>query len=236
MAAMKSLAANQSSGFWQAVAKRALVLFLWLVVQALAFFAAAGAFGWQAWLYFGLSAAMLCVNFVVFLKLAPEIIRERSEVKPGTKSWDKLISAGYAAAMMVLPFVAGLDAKLGWSSLGTEWVAVGVVLFAASDLFIDWAMVANKFFQLTARVESKQKTVSTGPYAIVRHPGYAAMIAMNAAAPLILGSAYALIPAAAIAVLLVARTSLEDEMLQKELSGYKQYVKKTRYRLVPGVW
>jgi protein-S-isoprenylcysteine O-methyltransferase Ste14 len=85
-------------------------------------------------------------------------------------------------------------------------------------------------------VQKKQKVVSSGPYAIIRHPGYAGFVLLYAAIPLVIGSLYALVPWGILAITLVIRTYLEDETLKKELFGYREYARKVKYRLVPWVW
>lgn len=85
-------------------------------------------------------------------------------------------------------------------------------------------------------IQKKQKVISTGPYAIVRHPGYVGFVFVYGAMPLIIGSLYALVPWAILVLTLLIRTHFEDEMLQKELSGYRGYARKVKYRLVPRVW
>ncbi|WP_279385089.1 methyltransferase family protein [Methanosarcina barkeri] len=84
--------------------------------------------------------------------------------------------------------------------------------------------------------EKRHRVVITGPYAIVRHPGYAGMILFYGCAPFVIGSLYGLIPALLLAVTFVFRTYFEDRMLYKELPGYREYTKKVRYRLVPFIW
>jgi protein-S-isoprenylcysteine O-methyltransferase Ste14 len=140
--------------------------------------------------------------------------------------------------MFALPVVCGLDVRFQASALGIEYYLAGILLFVASWSFTSWALVVNKFFEGAVRIQKERghKVVSTGPYAIIRHPGYAGMIVLYLAMPFGLGSLYGLIPALLLAAAFVFRTHFEDEMLQKELKGYKRYAKKTRYKLLPGVW
>jgi protein-S-isoprenylcysteine O-methyltransferase Ste14 len=110
-------------------------------------------------------------------------------------------------------------------------MGVGYALFL-------WAMASNAFFAEGVRIQTDRgHTVSTGgPYRYVRHPAYTGAIISLVAAPLLLGSPWALIPAVAAAALYVARTYMEDKTLMEELPGYKEYARQTRYRLLPGVW
>jgi protein-S-isoprenylcysteine O-methyltransferase Ste14 len=101
-----------------------------------------------------------------------------------------------------------------------------------------WAQAVNPFFEPGVRIqtERQQRPITTGPYRIVRHPGYAAAIALFVGVPLALASWWALIPAGLASGLLVVRTRLEDRLLREKLPGYAAYAKATRYRLAPGVW
>ena len=101
-----------------------------------------------------------------------------------------------------------------------------------------WAEAVNKFFERTVRIQidREQTVIDNGPYAIVRHPGYASGLLILVGIPLTLGSVWALIPASLSWLLLVLRTQWEDETLQAELPGYKEYTERVRYRLLPGVW
>ena len=101
-----------------------------------------------------------------------------------------------------------------------------------------WAQAVSPFFEPGVRIqhERRQRVVTSGPYAFVRHPGYTAAIAMFLGVAFALASWWALIPGALASGLLVLRTSWEDRLLQAELSGYSDYVRRIRFRLVPGLW
>lgn len=227
--------------FWKSVSKRAVQvlgsLFLFMVV----FFLSAGRIDLpRAWFFFGLYFVSLLFNMVIFLKFNPEVIRARSEMKwREMKWWDKLFTVLYTIFIFIIFIVCGLDAgRFHLSSLGMGFFVGGVIIFVVGWVFVVWAMVENKFFETTAHIqeEREHRVISTGPYAIVRHPGYTGMILYYGCAPFIIGSFYGLIPALLLAVDFVFRTYFEDRMLYEELSGYKEYVKKIRYRLVPFVW
>jgi protein-S-isoprenylcysteine O-methyltransferase Ste14 len=108
----------------------------------------------------------------------------------------------------------------------------------AGMLLVSWAMASNKFFSTTVRIQDDrgQTVTSSGPYRLVRHPGYVGFLVSNLATPLLLGSLWALIPAVVLEALVVVRTALEDRTLQAELGGYRDYARRVRYRLLPGVW
>lgn len=177
---------------------------------------------------------------VILLKFNPEVIRARSEISIGEMEWwDKIFVLLFIPFLIIMFIVCGLDAgRFQLSSLGMEFLAVGVMIFIPGWLLILWAMVENKFFENTVRIQEvrKQTVITTGPYAIVRHPGYVGMILFYGCAPFILGSLYGLIPALIVAVLFVMRTYFEDKTLQAEMVGYREYAKKVKYRLVPFIW
>ena len=141
--------------------------------------------------------------------------------------------------LLLVPVVAGLDVgRYRWSSLGVYHALFGLVLMAASSILINWAMIENPYFEPTVRIQEDRghRVVSTGPYGIVRHPGYLSGILWMLAVPLIVGSLYAFVPVALYSALMILRTHLEDRTLHEELVGYTDYAEKVRYKLFPGVW
>ncbi len=223
--------------------KRIIVIYLAMLLNAVLFFAAAGRIDLtRAWVYFIGLALLQTFVFILFLVRFPEmaeVVNARGEMKT-TKVWDKLFALFYGLTTMVLmPIIAGLDVgRYGWSNLSVWWMVPGVIFLLFAMFLSEWALMENKFFELGVRIQKErgQKVVTTGPYAIVRHPGYIAFILLYFSFPLIVGSFYALFASLFTALLLVARTALEDATLQKELEGYVEYTKKTRFRLIPWIW
>lgn len=227
--------------FWKAISKRAVQVLGSMFLLMAVFFLSAGRIDLpRAWFFFGLYFISLLFNIVIFLKFNPEVIRVRSETKwEEMKWWDKLFTVLYIIFIFIIFIVCGLDVgRFQLSSTGMEFLVGGVIIFVVGWGFVVWAMVENRFFETTARIqkEREQRVVSTGPYAIVRHPGYTGMILYYGCAPFIIGSLYGLILALLLAIVFIFRTYFEDRMLYKELSGYKEYAKKVRYRLVPFIW
>jgi len=227
-----------SSGY-----KRIVVVFLAILLNAVLFFASAGRIDLpRGWVY--LIVLTLCQTFFFILLLVrfpemAEVVNARGEMKM-PKVWDKVFAILYSlVAMVAMPIIAGLDVgRYGWSELNIWWMVVGIVFLLFAMFLSEWALMENKFFELGVRIQKErgQKVVSTGPYAIVRHPGYIAFILLYSSFPLIVGSFYALFASFFIALLFVIRTALEDATLQKELEGYVEYTKKTRFRLIPLIW
>jgi protein-S-isoprenylcysteine O-methyltransferase Ste14 len=204
---------------------------------------AAGDWGWaQGWLYAFITIGMSILSRVLVYKKAPDLIKERSTYTSaeGVKSWDKKLVPWIAIYLpLVTLIVAGLDERLGWPPEVPLWlvgVSLGVILLGYA--FGMWAMLSNPFFSAVVRIQSERGhvTVEAGPYRYLRHPGYSSGILTWLAIPLLLGSFWAVLPAVAACVLVILRTSLEDQTLLEELQGYKAYAQRTRYRLLPGVW
>jgi protein-S-isoprenylcysteine O-methyltransferase Ste14 len=135
--------------------------------------------------------------------------------------------------------LATLDAgRMGWSDVALWVIGTGYILLISGVAVTAWAQAVNPFFEPGVRIQTEraQRVITSGPYRVVRHPGYIAAIAMFIGIPLALASWWALLPAALATALLVVRTSLEDRLLKAELSGYVEYARRTRYRLLPGLW
>jgi protein-S-isoprenylcysteine O-methyltransferase Ste14 len=226
--------------FWKAAARRASQVLVGLLLMMVVFFISAGRTDLpRAWVFFGLYFVSLLLNMVIFLKFNPEIIRARSEIRGGVKWWDKVFSVFYIVFILAMFIICGLDVgRFNISSTGMEFFVAGIIIFVMGWVFVTWSMIENKFFETTVRIQKEKdhRVVSTGPYAIVRHPGYVGMILFYGCAPFIIGSLYGLIPALLLAFAFVFRTHFEDKTLYKELPGYEEYTRKVRYRILPFIW
>jgi protein-S-isoprenylcysteine O-methyltransferase Ste14 len=204
-------------------------------------FLAAGRLDWLAgWVYLGMNALTQVLSAAVLIPRQSGMLAERSQVREGTKGWDRFLAPAIAlvGALAVL-VTAGLDARFGWSAplSGGVWGS-GLALAFCSQMFVLWAMASNPFFALTVRLQDERghTVASSGPYRLVRHPGYLGSVIYNLACPLVLGSLWTFLPALLTIALLFVRTGLEDRTLRAELPGYPEYAARTRYRLIPGVW
>ena len=215
---------------------------LGLVAYGLILFLPAGRVDWiWGWAQLIVVALFMAAHPLLLIPINPELLAEREKGfrDEGVKSWDKWIAGLAAGTLLPLWVVAGLDVRFQWTS-GMPLILHLCGLLAnilGYGLFL-WAMVSNAFFAEGVRIQQERgHSVATGgPYRYVRHPGYAGAILAALATPFLLGSLWALIPAALSATLYVARTSLEDRTLREELPGYGDYAKQTRWRLLPGLW
>jgi len=169
----------------------------------------------------------------------PELINKRGKVAKNVKKWDRILMTLYTITLAVMPIVAGLDAvRFGWSVMSPYWMILGFVLFIFAFIFGTRAMMANTHFETYVRIQDERdhKPISEGPYRIIRHPGYAGAILMFLGTPFILSSWWSFIPCAMMTLLFIIRTYKEDQTLQDELPGYKEYTQQVRYRLLPGIF
>ena len=212
--------------------------FAGILLTVIILFISAGTLNWiMGWAYIGTSALVTVVSAVL---VDPDLLAERDLRRhKNAKRWDVILLSIYGVLSLAIPMIAGLNVRLQWLPKIPLWLQI-VALFANAlgwSLHI-WAMVANRFHAKVVRIQSDrgQIVVTDGPYRYVRHPGYAGAIMLNLASPMMLGSPWALIPGALGALLLVARTVLEDRMLLEELDGYEEYAQRVCYRLLPAIW
>lgn len=197
---------------------------------------------WQGWLYALLIVAAGVGGRVWAERRHPGLMAERQNVETvqNAKAWDKVL-APLMAVSLVFPMVivAGLDHRYGWSPEFPLWaLGVGFLLIAFGYAFASWALAENRFFSSMVRIQTERghTVCDTGPYRYVRHPGYAGNIPPLFGIVLALSSVWALVPAAVALIITVIRTVLEDRTLQEELPGYRDYARRVRYRLIPGIY
>jgi len=197
---------------------------------------------WQAWLYSILILAAGIGGRMWAEQRHPGITAERQNKQSfqNAKAWDKVL-APLMAVSLVFPMVivAGLDHRYHGSPEFPLWLSVvGFIVIAVGYAFAAWAVAENRFFSSVVRIQMERGHVvcDSGPYRIVRHPGYAGNMLALFGIVLALGSVWTLIPALAASIISVIRTALEDRTLQQELPGYRNYAQRVRYRLMPGIY
>lgn len=210
------------------------------LLSSLILFAAAQTIDWfWGWLYCILYLAAFGLMDAALVHRNPALLNERGKRKPGIRTWDMASLLLGVITLLAAALVAGLDKRYEWTiSFPAAARAVGVLLLIASFAIVAPAMVVNRFFESTVRIEPERghHVIASGPYAYIRHPGYLGAILFYLATPLILGSWMAFVPALAGVGAYIARTALEDRTLYHELTGYQDYTRRVRYRLLPGVW
>jgi len=207
-----------------------------VVVMGLVFFVSAGTFlYWHAWLYMGILFIPMFFVFVYLLRNDPALLERRMHMreKESSQKLSMKVSIFFYALAFVMP---GLDFRFHWSS-----VPIAVVMIADIMVFLGYMVFfivlrENSYASRIVEVEENQKVISTGPYAIMRHPMYFGVLIMFLFSPVALGSFWALIAMLPVAFLIIHRIKDEERLLSKELSGYEAYRQKVRYRLIPMVW
>ncbi|MHB1134123.1 MAG: methyltransferase family protein [Chloroflexota bacterium] len=239
MNAQRNVVTSRPEGTARALAS---VVVLSLVYLA-AIFATAGRLDWlQGWALFVVFTVGSPLSRLFVARRYPDLVAERAnfDEKAGIKGWDKVLMPLVAiVGPLATVVVAGLDQRFVWTQAFPPALAVvALAVLVLSMALGTWAMLANRFFAAVVRIQTDRghQVATGGPYAYVRHPGYAAGALGTLAIPLALGSWWGLLVAAGVVALYVARTALEDATLQAELPGYADYAHRTRYRLLPGVW
>lgn len=188
---------------------------------------------WQAWIFWlGFSLITFFIT-VYFIKKNPEFLSRRTKAreKETTKKAPAFFKAYYIG--FILP---GIDFRFHWSNVPISIVIVSNIIVFAAYIFIVIVFKENSYTSTIIQVENEQHVITTGPYSVVRHPMYLGMVIMSLFMPLALGSYFAIIPMLFIIPILIFRIKTEEEMLLRELKGYKDYCLKTHYRLIPLIW
>lgn len=212
------------------------------LIQIGIIFMASGTFnaGMQLLIYFAILAVSYITELWIIAYHNPEVLNERvKNIKTGTKSWDKVLLSLYViCALFVINIFIGLDIRYGWPHLDFNYFFIGLVPYLLSIIVSTKSLLENKYFESSSRIQTErgQTVISTGVYAVVRHPGYSSIILWAISIPLLTGIVFTIIPSAAIVTIISIRTYLEDRMLRRELKGYRQYSQKVKYRLIPYVW
>ena len=207
-----------------------------LVMVARLIFLPAGTVNFsKGWLLMGLLfGPMLIAGFVMLFK-SPEFLAKRLDVKEKQSTQKGVIAV--SGLMFIAGFVvAGLDYRFGWSQMPAPVTVIASVLFLIAYALYAEVMRENAYLSRTIKVEEGQTVVDTGLYGIVRHPMYMASILLFLMMPIVLGSWYALIVFAVYPAVIVVRLKDEEDLLTRELSGYAEYKKKVKYRILPFIW
>jgi len=212
-----------------------------LLVRAFLVFPFAGTFHyWQAW-------AFLAVNLVgeggtelYLYRKDPALLDRRlgQGVRGRTeeRTSQQKVQTAAQLLMMITMALAATDHRKGWSSVPASVCLVGVALMALSLFMVFLVFKTNTYASATVQVEENQHVVSSGPYALVRHPMYSALLVSLIGIPLGLGSLWALLPGVVLTAVLAVRLLDEEKFLAKNLAGYTEYMSTVRHRLVPLVW
>jgi protein-S-isoprenylcysteine O-methyltransferase Ste14 len=190
-----------------------------------------------AW-FAALMFATILINITVLAVVNPRLLRARAGRMRIEHSEERSFLRLSCSSMVLLLVITGLDAKFGWSSLGARSLWAGTALHVIGLLPILWTLATNPWAERSVRIQRDraQQVVTTGPYRVVRHPMYLGVLIMETGWPLILGSLWAYLAVALVALTFARRALFEENLLRHELPGYADYMQRTRYRIVPGLW
>lgn len=206
-----------------------------LLIGAMLFLPAGGFNYPHGWLFLALLFIPMIPMGIVMLIKAPALLQKRLDAKEklgGQRSIIALSGLVFLSAFII----SALDHRFSWSSVPLWLVITASVLFLLGYGGYMEVMRENEYLSRTVKVEGGQRVIDTGLYGIIRHPMYLATLLMFLPIPLILGSFIGLIPIAFYIPLIVARIIGEEKLLSAELSGYDEYKKKVKYRLIPFIW
>ena len=216
------------------------ILIMTIITGAILFLTA-GRLNWiGGWAFLALNLLTQVISAIILIPRQPDMLAERTHAGEGTKRWDRFFAPAITIfGTFAIIITAGLDARFAWSAPvnSAVWL-VALLLAFACQMFVLWAMATNRFFSTTVRIQQERghQVVDTGPYHLIRHPGYAGSVVYTLLIPLVLGSYWTYIPALLTVCLIIVRTSLEDQALQTELPGYADYARRVTHLLVPGLW
>jgi protein-S-isoprenylcysteine O-methyltransferase Ste14 len=210
-----------------------------LTVLGIVLFVSAGTLDyWQAWLYLAIFGGSVLLITLDLIRHDRHLLESRLSVGAAQeqRTSQKIIQAFASLSFVALYFVSGLDRRFGWSRVPAMMVLMAEVIVALGFYFVYRVFKENSFTSALIEVQAEQHVITTGPYAVVRHPMYAGALLMMAATPVALGSWVALPFLLPLVAVIVARLLDEEKMLAQELTGYEDYRRQVRHRLVPRVW
>jgi protein-S-isoprenylcysteine O-methyltransferase Ste14 len=227
---------SQNTTLAKTILTNILRLVFGILIIGVLFFLPAGTFNyWQAWAWLATIFIPMGVSFVYLVKRDPALLERRTRTNE-TRTVQKFIIGASVIYFLIVFLLPGFDKRFGWSAVPVWFVIVADLIVLAAFILYILVLRANTYASRVIEVEQGQQVITTGPYALVRHPMYLSQILMMVSTPLALGSYWAVIRSLALIFLLAARAKNEEELLLKNLAGYREYTQKTRYRLFPGIW
>lgn len=225
---MKGLNKKVFGGFLRLLVSLAVLLFLpaWTLRY------------WQAWIFLSVFSSSVLAITVYLIKWDPRLLERRINAGPGAERErsQKIIQTLAMMAFIAVFVFSAVDHRFVWSRVPPYVVAAGDILVVLGMLIIFFVFKENTFTSAVIEVDTEQKVISTGPYAFVRHPMYFGALVMLSGVPLALGSWWGLLTIIPMTLVIVWRLLDEEQFLAKKLSGYSEYRRKVRHRLIPFIW
>jgi len=206
-----------------------------LLVGLLIFLPAGSLSFFNGWLLMGILFVPMCIAGIVLMLTNPELLKKRLNAKEKQKEQDLVVKV--SGLMFIAGFIAaGLGYRFGWYTLPKPVVFGAATLFLIAYVLYAEVLRENTYLSRTIEVQENQTVISTGLYGIVRHPMYSATLLLFLSMPLVLGSVFAFGIFLVYPFIIAKRIKHEEAFLEKELSGYRAYQQKVKYRLIPFIW
>jgi len=216
----------------RALTKKVLIrLILGIIILGCVFFIPAGTFRyWEAWSWLGILFIPMFLVFLYLIKNAPALIERRMQTKEKEEPQKLIIKLSLLTSVIAF-LIPGFDHRFGWSHVPT-----GIVIILAGYLFFFRVLKENAYASRIIETVEDQPVIQTGPYAVIRHPMYVAVLVMYGLSPLALGSWWAMLAMIPLPLTIIFRILNEEKVLLQDLAGYQDYTEKVRYRLIPHIW
>ncbi|MBR2587838.1 MAG: isoprenylcysteine carboxylmethyltransferase family protein [Bacilli bacterium] len=217
--------------FVQAILK----YFIGLITVSLLLFIPGTIEYWNGWLFICLLFIPMFIAGIILMIKDPSLLKERLDINEKEEEQKQVII--YSGIMFILGFViAGLNYRYSWLILSKQIVITSSVVFIFTYILYGEVLRENRYLSRTIKVSENQKLIDKGMYKIVRHPMYLVTVILFLTIPLILGSLISFIIFLAYPIVIIKRIKNEEQVLEKQLKGYKEYEKKVKYRLIPYIW
>ena len=218
--------------FFQAIIK---FLFGVVIIGLLLFIPAGTINYWNAWLFMGLLFIPMFIVGIIMMIKNPDLLRKRLNAKENEKT-QKIVIA-ISGIMFILGFVcAGFNFRYSWITLPNIVIIISSIVFVIAYILYGEVLRENAYLSRTIEVQKNQKVIDTGLYGIVRHPMYAVTLLLFLSIPLILGSIISFLVFLIYPIIIAKRIKNEEEVLEKNLKGYKEYKNKVKYKMIPFIW
>ena len=209
---------------------------LGVILVGVLIFLPAGTFQYfNGWLFMGILFIPMFLAGLVMMAKNPKLLESRLDAKEKQREQDVVVKL--SGLMFFAGFiVAGLGVRFGWYTLPKSVVIASAIIFLIAYILYAEVLRENIYLSRTIEVQEGQTVVDTGLYGIVRHPMYSVTLLLFLSMPLVLGSVYSFIIFLVYPFIIAKRIKHEEEFLEKELNGYREYKQKVKYRLIPFVW
>ena len=209
---------------------------LGVILVGLLIFIPAGTINYlNGWLFMGLLFIPMFIAGIVMMIKSPNLLKSRINANETEKEQKEVVAL--SGLMFLVGFIiAGLNYRYNWIQIPNIIVIISSIIFLLSYILYAEVLRENIFLSRTIEVQNNQKVIDTGLYKIVRHPMYSATIFLFLSMPLVLGSVISFIIFLIYPFIIAKRIKNEEQVLEKELKGYKEYKNKVKYRLIPFIW